>query len=130
MGSTICRLGTPPAGLPVGGDSMLARRMRPMSTVPLVPFLRRLLDVQIEQEQKDATDLQRAKNRLPTLWEVAVPRVLAELRFPGVTTTDIRYHLARVNFDGIHWPRQEGKTGAAFRDSTTRCRQQDHHCRH
>lgn len=84
------------------------------STVPLSPFLHRLLELHIDQERKDVENLQAARDRLRTLWDTAVPIVLAKVQVAGVNTESLRLHLVRRKFDGIHWPNFAGKTGAAF----------------
>jgi hypothetical protein len=86
-----------------------------MSANRLVLLLRRLLDAHIEQAQKDSTDPERARKRLRTPWEIAAPLVLARLSMPGITVSDLREHLVYLKFEGLHWPRFEGKTGQAFR---------------
>src|SRR6516165_9560560 len=87
-----------------------------MSAVRLVPLLRRFLELQIEQELNDSANLEVAKTRMRTIWEVAAPLVLERLCVPGITVSDLRDHLVCLKFEGIHWPRFEGKTGQAFRD--------------
>lgn len=86
-----------------------------MASVPLVPLLRRLLDAHIEQEQQDAIDLEQARTRWRTPWEVAAPLVLARLAIPAISVRDLREHLVYRKFDGLHLPCFEGKTGQAFR---------------
>jgi hypothetical protein len=72
--------------------------------------------LQVEQEQVDAADTKKARNRSRTPWEIAYKLVLNELRAPGINESELRYHLAYVRFDGIDGKRIDGLTGQALID--------------
>src|SRR5438128_11128827 len=85
-----------------------------MAKIALLPLLRKLLDLQVDQEANDDENPEQSGDRLRTLWEVAVPILLNELQVEGINVQAIREHLVRLRADGIHWPSFAGKTGKEF----------------